>query len=202
MSDTKCRTYLIYSSQEVDKMKKQTKTLENIIQDHKAVTLRNLISVQDKNFESRFGFKLSDEVKVNLIFNSRYDAEDFYNELRFNEKYARQYKVMTNLNDSQQLIVSGSRTLFDYFGTKEPNLLTASRDLNIQFKVEYQEAFTQIIFTGEVIAGELLGRQCIVEYNELIPELTLSGLKNIASNQKEFDALLTRVYCVNTVPII
>ena len=183
-------------------MKKQTKTLENIIQDHKAVTLRNLISVQDKNFESRFGFKLSDEVKVNLIFNSRYDAEDFYNELRFNEKYARQYKVMTNLNDSQQLIVSGSRTLFDYFGTKEPNLLTASRDLNIQFKVEYQEAFTQIIFTGEVIAGELLGRQCIVEYNELIPELTLSGLKNIASNQKEFDALLTRVYCVNTVPII
>lgn len=92
--------------------------------------------------------------------------------------------------------MSGSETLFDYFGTREPNLLTVSRVLEIDFKIDYVQAMTSIVFTGEVVRGELLGRHCIIEFSDVLPELSLGGLRYIARDMDQFDALLTRVYCV------
>lgn len=175
-------------------MKKQTSTLLALVPN--GTSFQEFISHQGKRFDSRFGNIMSDEVEITLMFDTSSDAFEFYNEIRFTPKYQALYTIKTVSDNPCHLIVSGSETLFDYFGTREPNLLTASRVLEIDFKIDYVQAMTSIVFTGEVVRGELLGRHCIIEFSDVLPELSLGGLRYIARDMDQFDALLTRVYCV------
>ena len=55
-------------------------------------------------------------------------------------------------------------------------------------------SLTQVLeFTGKVVNGELLARQCLVEVNDVIPALTLGLLNQIGKTTEEFDLLLTRI---------
>lgn len=144
-------------------------------------------------FKERFGLEYYEEIEVKLIFKDSNDLNDFYNEIRFNRKYS-DYKVRTSTSQQSALYVRGEKTLFDYFGTYEPNLLTASRELKINFDIEFVQRYSGSIFTGSVMQGELLSRQCIIEMSELVPELSLAGLNQFASKEEEFELLLTRVF--------
>ncbi len=182
-------------------MKKRMMSLDGFVDAVGSHSLVHLMSDYGLRFEKRFGFEMHDQVEVELLFENVYDAQDFYLEVKHNKDYASQYKVRTCMKDSKVIFVSGAKTLFDYFGTKEPNLLTISRNHECNFKINYVQQYSGTLFTGEVIQGELLGRHCLVEVSTLIPELSLAGLKFIASTRKEFESLLTRVSCVESVVI-
>ena len=99
-------------------------------------------------------------------------------------------------------MVSGQKTLFDYLGSREPNLLTLSRDLNIDFEVKFVQVYSGTAFNGNLVNGELLGRQCLVEVNELVPELSLGLLFQIGNDEQEFELLLTRIIPFQSVLIV
>lgn len=181
-------------------MKKITSSIVELMP--KNTSLQEFIARQARNFDNRFGAIMPKEVEIELEFECQDDAHEFYNEVRYNAKYAQMYTLKTNRHNPLKLWVSGSTTLFDYFGTREPNLLTVSRVLDIGFKIDYIQAMSGIVFTGEVVRGELLGRHCIIEVSDILPELALGGLRYIAKNMDEFDALLTRVYCVQGQRIV
>ena len=176
-------------------MKKYTSTIQALVP--QGTSISDFIQKQGMKFDERFGQVMSENVAITLTFSSSYDATEFYNEVKFNLKYKSLYTILTVEDDSCSLIVSGSETLFDYFGTREPNLLTVSRNLNIDFTVDFVQDKTGIVFTGQVINGELLGRHCLIEVSNILPELSLGGLRYIARDFEQFDALLTRVYCID-----
>lgn len=158
--------------------------------------ITTFINDQNHRFLERFGCTFDETVSVTLTFDNGYDAYEFYNDLKFNKTYNLDYHVRTDANDAKKLHVDGADTLFDYFGSREPNLLTLSRNLNINFSIEFIQKYTGTKFAGYVQSGELLSRQCIIEVSTMIPEFTLGGLIQIGRNQDEFDDLLTRCYFV------
>lgn len=164
--------------------------------------LATFMHEQESQFQSRFDVSFKQGVEVELKFTDSIDARDFYQELRFNPVYGLDYSVKTVAYDETRILVKGAPTLFDYFGTREPNLLTLSRDLNLDFDVTFVQEFTGVVFTGKVNHGELLSRQCILEVSDLLPELTLGGLSQIARSEFEFDTLLTRAYIMNSSRIV
>ncbi|MEG0328220.1 MAG: hypothetical protein RR565_09480 [Erysipelothrix sp.] len=162
----------------------------------------SFINNQSHRFTERFGLSFSDTVQVTLRFEDAHDAQEFYNELRYNQTYSLDYTVTTSRFNACELIVDGAETLYDYFGSREPNLLTVSRDLKLNFEIIYNQEYTGIEFTGMVHRGELLSRQCVVEVASVIPELSLGGLSKIAREASEFDDLLTRCYIVKGTPLL
>lgn len=183
-------------------MKKTKVSLDALLKKDTCVTLGHMVKKNQVKFESRFGFSMDLDVKVTLNFDHSRDAQTFYSEVKYNQKYADQYNVTTHPYDSSKVIVSGAETLFDYFGTREPNLLTLSREQGIDFKIDYLQEYSGIVFKGEVIQGELLGRHCLVEVSDILPEIAIAGLHYIARTHGEFDALLTRIFKVESVVIL
>lgn len=160
------------------------------------------MKTQKQNFVQRFGIVVSNDVEVTLIFDCAQDAIDCSNELRYNRKYSSMYTSRCDRDSVKRLRVSGAKTLYDYFGSREPNLLTLSRELGISFTIDYRQEYSGLQFNGKVHQGELLSRQCIVEYTDLLPELGLGCLDKIGRSAKEFDALLTRIYRVKSEVIL
>lgn len=163
--------------------------------------ITTFIKDQNTQFLERFGCAFDETVAVTLEFATAHDAYAFYNELKFNRDYNQEYTVRTNAHDARKLVVDGAQALFDYFGSREPNLLTLSRNLKVDFTIEFVQKYTATTFTGSVRSGELLSRQCIIEVSALLPELTLGGIHQIGRNQDEFDDLLTRCYIVKQTGI-
>lgn len=170
--------------------------LKDLMISMKGNNVSSFINDQALRFTERFGLAFEECVSVTLKFESSQDANDFYNELKFNSHYAKDYTVTTSNRGSYYLTVTGAETLYDYFGSTEPNLLTVSRDLGLNFEIYFTQTYTGTEFTGAVHRGELLSRQCIVEVSNIIPELTLGGLHQIARDEAEFNDLLTRCYLV------
>lgn len=181
-------------------MKQKSYSIKEYLQEKEISNLTSFFKMHHQRFEERFGMAFDQDIQVRLEFANFMDASDFYQELRYNMAY-HEFKVTTTENPNA-LLVSGAQTLFDYFGTVEPNLLTVSRDLGIRFEIFYQQSYSAITFTGTVIAGELLSRQCIVEVSNVLPELSLAGLGQIARSEKDFDLLLTRIYPIKGVNLL
>lgn len=158
--------------------------------------ITSFINDQATRFTERFGCSFEETVGVELIFETAYDAYEFYNDLKFNRKYNLDFKVYTDKMDARRLHVDGAQTLFDYFGSREPNLLTLSRNLGVNFTIEFVQKYTGTKFVGNVQHGELLSRQCVIEISNILPEFSLGGIGQIGRNQDEFDDLLTRCYIV------
>lgn len=176
-------------------MSKKSYSMKEWIMSHEIEKFDQYLMTLRKRFEYKFDVEFAEEIEVKLIFEDEYSTQLFYNELRLNKLSYGHYQVRST-EDVNSLYVSGARTLFDFFGHKEPNLLTASRDLGVSFDILYRQKYTGIEFTGTVIAGELLSRHCVVEYSDVLPELSLGGLHQIGGSPKEFELLLTRIYPV------
>lgn len=144
-------------------------------------------------FEKRFNQNLSDTIELEVVFESSYEMTDFYQTLKTSRNYQSLYKVKAHPYQALTLLVSGKETLFDYLGSKEPNLLTLSRNLQIDFKVNYVQSYSGTVFKGSVVNGELLSRHCLVEVSQVLPELTLGLLSQIGKTAHELDLLLTRI---------
>lgn len=181
-------------------MKQKSYSIKEYLKEQEIKDLKTFLLNYNKKFEERFGLSFNQEIEVKLEFSSFMDANDFYQEVRYNPAY-HEFQVRTTDKDNE-LIVSGAPTLFDYFGTVEPNLLTVSRDLDIRFEIIFVQSYSATVFTGTVIGGELLSRQCIVQVSDVLPELSLAGLGQIAESVKDFDLLLTRIYTIKGVNLL
>lgn len=182
-------------------MKTKILSINDLLDTLNIKDLQELSQIAKRRFQKRFENRLEEEVKVELIFTDYEAMFIAYNELRYNPDYNRQYKVSTDPHASR-LYVYGAKTLFDYFGTREPNLLTLSRNNKLKFKVEYLQEYSGIIFNGEVHYGELLGRNCLIELSFALPELALAGIAKIGHNSDELNTLLTRIYLCESEVIV
>lgn len=171
-------------------------TIANLVHSMKGHDITTFIRDQHYQFTERFGLNYDEPVMVTLKFESQQDAHDFYNEIRMNPTYAQEYTVTSHPFHELSLCVTGQATLYDYFGSREPNLLTISRDLDLRFEIEFVQSYSKTTFTGSVNHGELLSRQCLIEVSDVLPELTLGGLVQIGRSEREFEDLLTRCYIV------
>lgn len=196
-----CRTLVLYYRQEVIIMMKSY-SIDEFVQKKYKKDVSLVLDLFQKKFEKRFNTTVSADITLEVSFNDSLDMTQFYQELKYHRAFSGLYTVETHSHKELTLNVSGKKTLFDYLGSKEPNLLTISRTLNIDFKVRFRQAYSGTDFFGHIISGELLSRQCIVEVSPILPELSLGLLKQIGESAKELDLLLTRIIPVQTISIL
>lgn len=169
---------------------------------HGYESIHPFLMEQRHKFERTFGILVSQSIEIELILHTNTEMIDVYQELRFNPRFSKLYTVKHHPSQNLTLLVSGQDTLFDYLGSKEPNLLTLSRMLGVDFKVVFVQSFSNTSFKGEVVQGELLGRQCLVAVNNMVPELSLGLLNQIGSDEVELELLLTRIIPFQTETIL
>lgn len=186
---------------EVINMKKSY-SVKEFVSSYGSVGFDQFLKRQSDRFEQTFGKTISENIEIELIFLNNYEMTHAYQEFRFNRDFSKIYTVRYHQYKENTLVVSGQKTLFDYLGSREPNLLTLSRDLNIDFEVKFVQVYSGTAFNGNVVNGELLGRQCLVEVNELVPELSLGLLFQIGNDEQEFELLLTRIIPFQSVLIV
>lgn len=172
---------------------KNTYSVQELMESLNYSTLDELLKDQRRDFTKLFGFNPETPIELELKFQSMSEMIDAYNELKFTTKFNTLYKLHHHAYKDFTLVVSGQETLFDYLGSNEPNLLTLSRITGVDFDVYFEQSYTGTQFTGKVVNGELLARQCLVEVNDVIPALTLGLLNQIGKTTEEFDLLLTRI---------
>ncbi len=177
-------------------------SVHEFAQKNKEGNVDALLKHYKEKFEKRFNTSVEKHITLNISFEDSLDMTQFYQELRYHRAFKELYTVKTHPSKSLTLLVSGKETLFDYLGSKEPNLLTISRMLGIDFKVSFKQAYSGTDFEGTVISGELLSRQCIVEVSPLLPELSLGLLNQIGQSAQELELLLTRIIPVEAVSIL
>lgn len=182
-------------------MKKSYSVQEFVDKKYNA-SVKEVLKFNAHLFEERFNQKLGDEIELEVVFETSYDMTQFYQEIKTSRNYNTLFKVKTHLFKPLTLLVSGKETLFDYLGSVEPNLLTLSRNLNIDFEVEFVQSFSGTVFKGHVVNGELLSRQCLVEVSDVLPELSLGLLSQIGESAQELDLLLTRIIPAQTQVIL
>lgn len=201
IDDHNCRTLVLYYRQEVVIMMKSYSVVE-----YAQVTYNKdvdtVLNFYQRKFESKFNKDIKENITLDITFDNALDMTQFYQELKYHRAFIGLYTVTTHPTQDLTLLVSGKKTLFDYLGSKEPNLLTISRTLGIDFKVRFRQKYSGTDFKGHIIGGELLSRQCIVEVNNTLPELSLGLLKQIGESTKELDLLLTRIIPVPTINIL
>lgn len=181
---------------------KHTYSIKDYMEVIGAHNFEQFIETQASLFKKRFNIDILGNITLELSFNNEIEMAEFYQEIKFNKTYRELYTVESHPYLPLHLNVSGKNNLFDYLGSHEPNLLTLSRDLGIQFKVLYDQNYSETIFEGDVVGGELLARQCVINVNEYLPELSLGLLQQIGNTIEEFDLLLTRIVEVPTQIIL
>ena len=180
------------------------KTTYSVLDYTKSLGISNVtqfLKEQESAFKKRFG-NVQEGIELELRFDSEAEAINAYQEIRFNRRYSNLYSVKSHAYDGKILLVSGKDSLFDYLGCDEPNLLTLSRSLNIDFKVLYRQPYSNTEFKGEVVSGELLARQCIVSVSDVLPELSLGQLSKVGRDETELDLLLTRIVKIPSKTIL
>lgn len=172
---------------------KKSYSVNEFAQTHYQQSIEEVLKYYKAAFEARFNQTPDAWIELEVNFETSAEAIAFYQEIKTNRRYQSLYTVQTNPFQHNTLIVSGKETLFDYLGSKEPNLLTLSRVLGIDFSVRFKQKYSSTQFEGQIVNGELLSRQCLVEYNQVLPELSLGLLSQIGKTSEEFDLLLTRI---------
>lgn len=177
-------------------------SVKEFAKDKKDLSVQEMLNFYEQQFEKRFLMDVKKYIELEVSFESGLDETSFYQALKTDPIYQKLYTVKTHPLKSYTLIVSGRESLFDFLGSKEPNLLTLSRVLGIDFNVYFKQSFSSTQFKGSVIQGELLSRQCIVEVNQTLPELSLGLLSQIGQTSEELDLLLTRIIPTQTEILI
>lgn len=181
---------------------KKTYSILEFVNAYKLESVKEMLKTQKEKFVETFAQNPSSQIEIEICFEDNFEMNEFYNELKYNKRYSSLYTIRSHQYKNKCLVVSGKSSLFDYLGSNEPNLLTLSRNLDINFKVHYIQKYSSTEFKGEVICGELLSRHCLVEVSEVLPELSLGLLNQIGSNQEELDLLLTRIVTIPPTPIL
>lgn len=183
-------------------MKKSYSIQEFVEERFAKYSVEKVLKAYKRQFERTFNQESGEFITLDITFSDSLDMTQFYQELKYNDIFNKLYSVRAHKTQDMTLQVTGKSTLFDYLGSKEPNLLTISRSLKIDFKVQFKQAYSGTDFFGHVVNGELLSRQCIVEVSDLLPELSLGLLSQIGETQNELDLLLTRIIFVPAVSIL
>lgn len=168
-------------------------SVQEFIDKNYGASVKEVLHHQKTLFIEKFNQKPEKMIELEVIFESSYEMTEFYQEIKTSRNYNTLFKVKTHLFKPLTLLVSGKETLFDYLGSVEPNLLTLSRNLDIDFKVKFVQSYSGTVFKGSVVNGELLSRQCLVEVSDVLPELSLGLLSQIGTSAHELDLLLTRI---------
>lgn len=161
-------------------------------------SLNELIEIQHKVFEMFFRKVYVLHEEVSLEFENRNDAITFYMDCHFGSKLLRKVGVFYDLLNENKLILKPILNVIDLIDSRTPGLCELSSKLNLNFKMSYQQSFSNTTLELYIHRGEIVEPQCIIRLNETIPYLALGQLMTLIRNEVDFNRLNTRIELVES----
>lgn len=136
--------------------------------------------------------------EVTLVFENRLDANNFYMECHYGNKTLRGVGVYYDLTNENQLILRPVLNVISLIDSRQPGLVQISKNLNINFKLEYQQSFTNNTLSLYIHQGQILDPQCDIYISSTLPYLSLGRMNKLIRNEYDFIRLNTQIHLVES----
>lgn len=150
-------------------------------------SLPELLNVQKETF-SQFENNTTLHNRLMITAPAQDVADDLYFELKYNPAYSAVIKVSYDKHDSSILWIDTVMTLVDLLDSPS-GLIQLSKLQQIRFTLTVQQAYSNTSFEGHICNGKLLNHQLWVEFNDVLPSLSLGQLSALIHDENDFNRL-------------
>ena len=165
-------------------------------------SLNELITIQHQIFSESFEILSILDEQVKLTFNSREEAQVFYMDCNYGHRALKGVSVTYDLYDDCCIILKPVINLAQLLNHPDYGLLKISKRLNLTFKLDYVQAYTNHQVSLWIQMGNILEPQCILNFYQDLPYLSLGRLYRIMSNEADFYGFNTTINVIESDPIL
>ncbi len=163
--------------------------------------LSELISLQHSTYQKFFQSAMVLNEEVTLVFETKQDAINFYMDCHYGKQILRNVGVYYDLYNENQLILRPVLNVIGLIDSRQPGLVEISKHLDINFKLEYNQAFTNNTLSLYIHQGQIVNPECHVYISDTLPYLSLGRLNKIIRNEYDFKRLNTTLHVVESEAI-
>lgn len=163
--------------------------------------LSELIRLQHGTFQKFFKTSMVLNEEVTLVFETKQDAINFYMDCHYGKQILKNVGVYYDLSNENQLILRPVLNVIGLIDSRQPGLVEVSKNLSINFKLEYTQAFTNNTLSLYIHQGQILNPECHVYISDTLPYLSLGRLNKIIRNEYDFRRLNTTLHVVESESI-
>ncbi len=163
--------------------------------------LSELIRLQHGTFQKFFKTSMVLNEEVTLVFETKQDAINFYMDCHYGKQILKNVGVYYDLLNENQLILRPVLNVIGLIDSRQPGLVEVSKNLSINFKLEYTQAFTNNTLSLYIHQGQILNPECHVYISDTLPYLSLGRLNKIIRNEYDFRRLNTTLHVVESESI-
>lgn len=164
--------------------------------------LNDLITIQHQIFTESFEILSILDEQVKLRFNSNEDAQIFYMDCNYGSRKLKGVSVSYDLNDERTIILKPVINLAQLLNHRQFGLREIAKRLKLTFKLEYIQSYSNHEVSLWIQEGKILDPQCILNFYEGLPYLSLGRLYRIMSNEADFHHLNTKIRVIESQPIV
>lgn len=164
-------------------------------------SLNELLLIHHNVFNKLFSSHEILKEEVTLQFDNKQDAQAFYLECHYGKQILKHVGVYYDVNDDCCLILKPVLNIIGLIDGRKEGLCEISQLLDLNFKVSYQQAFTNTTFECYIHNGELIKPQCDIKINETLPILGLGRLFTLIRNEYDFKRLNAKITLVESESI-
>lgn len=161
-------------------------------------SFNELIQIQHAAFDEVFELIGPVNEEVILTFETQQDATSFYMDHQFGRKVLKNVKVSYDLFDPTKLILRPIFNIISLIDSKKEGLCEISKALNINFKLEYKQSFSDNELSLFIQNGQIVNPSCVIVVNEDFPILSLGKILTMMNNRHDFFRLNTVIHLIES----
>lgn len=175
--------------------------LTQLLHDLEASSLGELIHQSQSEFIDHYELIKVLNEEVRLIFESASDAQMFYTDCQLGHRFLRNVGVYYDMNDEKVILLKPIQTIVSLL-KGDSSLLGISKALDLNFKLEYTQAFTNHELELYIQNGQINQPKCIIYYNPEYVSLSLGRLYKLMNNEQDFEKLNTIIYPIQSEMVL
>ncbi|NLW28515.1 MAG: hypothetical protein GXY98_01195 [Erysipelothrix sp.] len=162
------------------------------------LTFNELIQIQHAAFDEVFEIISPVNDEIILTFETQHDATTFYMDHQYGRKTLKNVKLSYDLLDATKLILQPVFNIISLIDSKKEGLCEISKNLKINFKLEYKQSFSNNELSLYIQNGIIVNPSCIIRINQDFPILSLGRIFTMMNNRHDFFRLNTIIQLVES----
>lgn len=172
-----------------------THLVSHMIQAHSDKNIKTLVKKEQDVYQQLFETTKKEEIQ--LIFDSTEQAAQFFYDMKYSYYTLDTIKVFTDPTDNCSIHCAVEGSVIDYFHPYAPGFLTYSQNTKLNFRIRYDQSFTNSVLEADVIDGQLKHIRCKINYFQSLPQLSLGNLHHFIQSEEDIQLLNPTVVIIS-----
>lgn len=172
-----------------------THLVSHMIKAHSDNNIETLIKKEKDVYHQLFETTRKEEIQ--LIFDSAEQAAQFYYDMKYSYYALDSIQAVTDTQDSCSIRCFVEGSVIDYFHPYAPGFLTYSQNTKLNFRIRYDQSFTNSVLEADVMDGQLKHIRCKINFFQSLPQLSLGTLHHFIQSEEDIQRLNPTVVIVS-----